>query len=609
MSSSALPIAVLAEVGRGLAESLEYEATLTAIATLALPHLGSWCAVDVLEEDGVMRRVAVIHPEADKQQLARELETGWPPQRDDPVGVPAVMLTRQTLVVPHVDEAFLARVAGTPAALRALQELGIGSVITVPLIARTVVLGAITFVSSSRGHQYDSDDVALAEHLAALAALALDNARLHRAAVGQAGVEATNRAKEDFLAVMSHEIRTPINAILGYTEMLELGIGGPVSTQQREFLARVRQSSTHLVGLVTDVLDMAKADAGELRVLHEPQLSMAAVAAAIALVFPAAQEKGVRMVSTSADDADVSYVGDAQRVRQVLLNLLANAVRFTPRGGTVTVSIGREQRVEFTALLAAGGPWSYIRVADTGHGISPDHQATVFEPFVQVVGGLTRTSGGTGLGLTISRRLARLMGGDVTLVSVPGHGATFTLWLPAGSDPIDGAGLPVERAVTEAGFRAYGLAEIGTHVRRRVEDVLESVATRLRADPAFPEASAMRRTELEDHQLAFLTDVVQSLIVIDETGGTQSELFRAGSKIQLVVSDLHGRMRHRQGWSLAQLDRESAIVLEEIESLIHRHVPKSVGDVTTALSVIRHLIEQARMASMLAYRRAEQGIE
>jgi signal transduction histidine kinase len=615
-------LALLSGVRRVFAESQEYEATLSAIAHLVLPYLGSWCAVDVCEDDGTMRRVAVIHPDPSKLPLVRALEKGWPPEVDDMVGVPAVMRTRRTVSIPEVTDDLIRRMARTPENLRALLALGIGSVITVPLMAKDHVLGAITFVSDAKGHRYDASDVALAEDLAGIAALALDNARFYRGAIGRAKEDSAHQVRTEVLTTMSHEIRTPLNAIVGYAELLELGLAGPLTQKQRDYVSRLRLSGTHLVALVNDVLDLAKADVGKLLMVGEHASTTSAIATAIATTQQSADAANVRIVDASSgtDGGEgVSYVGDERRVQQILINLIANAIKFTPPGGEVTVSHGAVEESPVGTHLVGLGPWTFVRLTDTGAGVSPEQHAAIFEPFVQGEGGFARSKGGTGLGLTISRRLARLMGGDLILeTNSPDStsGATFTLWLPRmsemtsrrKSDLPEMADARIARALeTAAEYRVYGLAEIGRHLRGHVEEVLKRVAMRLRTDPAFPSADALSPSEVEDHQLAFLADVVQSLIVIDETGGIDSALYRAGSEIQLVVSSLHGRTRHRQGWALEHLDRESTIMHEELEGLIHRHVPEGMGDVTAALAVIAHLIEHARIESARAYRRTSQA--
>jgi signal transduction histidine kinase len=615
-------LALLSGVRHVFAESQEYESTLSAIAHLVLPYLGSWCAVDVCEDDGTMRRVAVIHPDPSKLPLVRALERGWPPEVDDVVGAPAVMRTRRTVSIPEVTDELMRRMARTPENLEALLALGIGSVITVPLMAKNYVLGAITFVSDALGHRYDASDVALAEDLAGIAALALDNARFYRAAIGRAKEDSANQVRTEVLTTMSHEIRTPLNAIVGYAELLELGLAGPLTQKQRDYVSRLRLSGAHLVGLVNDVLDLAKADAGRLLMAGERASTVSAIETAIATTQQAADSAHVRIVDASLgaeNNGGVSYVGDERRVGQILINLVANAIKFTPPGGQVTVSCGAVDESPAGTHLMGAGPWAFLRVGDSGTGVPFDQHSAIFEPFVQGEGGFARSKGGTGLGLTISRRLARLMGGDLILETNSSDatpGAVFTLWLPRTSETASRrkSDLPeladarIARALeTTADYRVYGLAEIGRHLRGHVEEVLRRVALRLRTDPAFPSSDALSPSEVEDHQLAFLADVVQSLIVIDETGGIDSALYRAGSEIQLVVSSLHGKTRHHQGWTLQHLDRESTIMHEELEGLIHRHVPDGVGDVTAALAVIAHLIEHARLESARAYRRASQS--
>ena len=243
--------------------------------------------------------------------------------------------------------------------------------------------------------------------------------------------EAANRAKSDFLANMSHEFRTPMNAIIGYSGLLEAEIMGPLTEDQQKQLERIRASSAHLLGLVEDVLDLAKIEAGRITIDQERASASQSIEAALQLIEPQAREKGLHVESRCDLNREMHFTGDSDRVRQILANLLSNAVKFTDTGGRITVTCDVRADPDPDATLSGENDWLRIMVEDTGIGMD-EHQVTaVFEPFVQAETGRTRTKGGTGLGLTISRHLARLMDGDLTVRSKPGRGSCFTLWLPA----------------------------------------------------------------------------------------------------------------------------------------------------------------------------------
>jgi PAS domain S-box-containing protein len=235
--------------------------------------------------------------------------------------------------------------------------------------------------------------------------------------------EAANKAKAEFLAAMSHELRTPLNAIAGYTELLELEVHGPLSDLQREDLRRIRHASGHLLGLISDILDFARIEAQRTELkLRDVELDPV-LSEAFAMIEPQARSKGVTATYRGTPSGCTARA-DAERVRQIVLNLLSNAVKFTRAGGHVALGCD----------VVTGGPMQ-ITVCDTGRGIQPDKLEAIFEPFVQVGRALTPGEhAGVGLGLAISRELARRMSGDLTVVSVHGEGSTFTLTLPAGGD-------------------------------------------------------------------------------------------------------------------------------------------------------------------------------
>jgi PAS domain S-box-containing protein len=227
-----------------------------------------------------------------------------------------------------------------------------------------------------------------------------------------------NRSKSDFLAAMSHELRTPLNAIGGYAQLLELGVRGPVTDEQKTDLRRIQRSKAHLDGLVSGVLDFAKGGAGhmELRIVTLDVGTM--ITSVLDMVLPQVNEKGLTLAPITVPER-LTVQGDVDKTRQILLNLLANALKFTHRGGTVRVEVeARPGEV-------------LMHVSDTGIGIAPELQERIFEPFVQAKTALHVAGIGVGLGLAISRQLARAMHGDVSVSSVPGEGSTFTLTLPS----------------------------------------------------------------------------------------------------------------------------------------------------------------------------------
>lgn len=406
---------LLAEASRVLSSSLDYETTLASVAGLVVPTLGDWCAIDVLEADGTVRRLAVQHTDPNRVSQAEELRRRFPPDVEAPMGMMRVLRTGKSELYPDIAQ-LLGATARDDEHRRLLRGFGLRSAIVVPLVARSTTMGAITLASAESGRRYDESDLRIAEDLAGRVAMALENARLYREAqAALASAEDANRVKAEFLANMSHELRTPLNAIAGYTQLLDEGITGPVNDRQREYLRRIRRSQEHLLGLINNILGYAKLEAGhvEFDVTEMPLDS--ALREVQDLVAPLVESKGLRYESRGCR-GDVVVRADRDKVRQILLNLVSNAVKFTPAAGQLAIECG------------SAGSHAAIAVHDTGIGVPLDKLEAIFDPFVQVGKGTNRE--GTGLGLAISRELARRMDGDLTATSVPGEGSVFTLTLP-----------------------------------------------------------------------------------------------------------------------------------------------------------------------------------
>jgi signal transduction histidine kinase len=441
--------AFLAETSRCLADSLDFQSTLETAASLALPHFGTWCMVDVIEPDGTIRRVAVIHPDATKQAVAREYYAAHPTRRDDPIGAPRVIRTLESEFVVVASGDTVGEVADEEHR-DLLRELGARSFLMVPMRARGRTLGAVTFVSDAQ-RSYDDADLLLAEDLGRRCAMAIDNARLYREAhdarvsaedasaraetaredaayaaqraealgvVAEAAreeAETANRSKASFLTTMSHEFRTPLGIVLGYVDLLIDEIAGPVNDAQRKQLQRIGTASRHLLRLIEEILTISQVNAGRGEVRVEDVDLSALLQDAAALLGPMAESKGLALPLVLPDEPIV-FPTDPGKFRQIVFNLAANAVKFTSTG-EVRISLSEDDQ------------GVVLRVSDTGVGISPEDAERLFESFWQARKPAARHAHGTGLGLAITRQLARLLGGDVRVESTPGKGSTFTVRL------------------------------------------------------------------------------------------------------------------------------------------------------------------------------------
>ena len=413
---------VLAESGAVLAESLDIGATLGALARLVVPRVADWCFVELVTENGRIEPAAIHHGDPERVAWAEKLLARYPIDPAAPYGTARVVRSGAPELVPEIPEDLFEAVAVDEEHLAALRGTGFRSHLSLPLTVRGRTIGALSLVQAESARRFGPEDLAFGEDLARRAAVAIDNARLF-AAERQARetAETANRGKSEFLSVMSHELRTPLNAIGGYTELIDMGVHGPVTAAQRQALERIQRSTKHLLGLINDVLNFARSESAAPQYFPEHAPVGEMIAAAEALVLPQLVAKGLVHAPGECDPALTVYA-DPAKVQQILLNLLSNAIKFTPAGGRIRVA------------CAAGPDAVTISVSDTGIGISEEGLRRVFEPFFQVDARLTRTEGGVGLGLAISRDLARSMGGDLAAESTEGVGSTFRLRLPRHAD-------------------------------------------------------------------------------------------------------------------------------------------------------------------------------
>lgn len=403
----------LAHAGAALARTLEYDAALTAIAEVPVPTLADACMLDVVEAGGIIRRVAGPGRLGDRRSRAlRTLAERHPLTWDSPSEVIDVLRRGQPTIVEHADAAWLEAHEETEAAAALWREVGPRSLLIVPLRVGERPVGALKLIAIDPARRFTLDSMDLALRLATHAALALENARLYRAA------QQATRAREQMLGVVSHDLRNPLSAITMCARVLR--DAPPANESERlALLATIGDSAEWMNRLIQDLLDVASIEAGGLSLVREPERPRSLVLAALQMFEVEAADRSIEL------RADVAHglpkvLADEGRVVQLLGNLVRNALKFTPDSGTITVGAeSRDGEIVFS-------------IRDQGPGIPPENQTRIFEHYWRATEGSRHR--GAGLGLSISRGIAEAHGGRLWVESTIGHGATFFFSLPVGQD-------------------------------------------------------------------------------------------------------------------------------------------------------------------------------
>lgn len=395
----------LAETGRVLAESLDYERTLRTAARLAVPEIADWCIIDLLRADGTLARVATEHRDAQRQQLIAALREN-PPKHGAVSGAPNVVITAATEYVPRMSDALLKQRESDPTRRSILKRLELNSSICAPLVARQRILGAITLCTAVGRHLLPND-VQMAEALAERAAFAIDNARLYDEA------QRAVAAREAILAIVTHDLRAPLSAVLAGASLLtSADAANPDGERIRRRGETIQRSAQHMLRLVNDLTDLAQIDAGRLAIqktLEDPAVVVREVIDALDPVVT--RRGGTLQAQVGSHLPGVSL--DRDRVRQVLANLVGNASKV----GASAITVGAELRDNTHTF------W----VADNGPGVRQDDLPLMFDRYWRARG---TQYNGSGLGLPISDGIVKAHGGRMWIESAEGVGSTFFFSIP-----------------------------------------------------------------------------------------------------------------------------------------------------------------------------------
>jgi signal transduction histidine kinase/CheY-like chemotaxis protein len=400
----------LADASSVLAELEDVPSTLHKIARLSVPRFADWCAVDMLGEDGSLRRLAVAHVDPAKVQLAREMQRRYPPEPDAPQGVWNVLRSGRPEIISEITDAMLVERIKDPERLSAARQLGVKSYMAVPLRVKEETLGVITFATAESGRRYGPSDLAVAEDLARRAGVAIDNARLY------AELRKADRQKDEFLAMLAHELRNPLGPIRNALHVMKQPHATPAVIEQVRDMAE--RQAQHMSHLLDDLLDVSRISRGRIDLRKEIAELAPIIHRTVEAARPLIEERRHEL-TVGLPAAPLWMEVDPHRLAQVLTNLLNNAAKYTDPGGRIELCAEQE------------GAEIVLRVRDTGIGIAPQMLPRIFDLFVQAERRLDRSQAGVGIGLTLVKRLVEMHGGRVEVASPGvGRGSEFIVRLP-----------------------------------------------------------------------------------------------------------------------------------------------------------------------------------
>jgi PAS domain S-box-containing protein len=404
-------LSFLAKASKALAGSLDYHRTLRTVAKLAVSHIADWCSVEMLMPEGGVELLAVAHIDPKRVRWAIKLRQDNPVDMDAPTGLPNVLRTGRSEFYPQITEEMIVAAAKDEKMLQLIRDVGISSVMIVPLLNHGRAIGAITFVSAESGRHFVAADLSMAEELASRAALAIENSRLY--AESQKAVA----LRDDFIYVASHELRTPVTSLKLYTEVLQRQAERGNLDQIGKNLSKMNAQIDKLSVLIGDLLDVSRIEAGKLD-LRDDEVDLSAL---VAEIVDAIQPTAPRHRIEVEGGITRTVRGDRDRLGQVLTNLLTNATKYSPLADRVIIRLGED------------GDRAFVEFQDFGIGIDSEHLERIFERFYRVNGSDDASFPGLGIGLYITSQIVRRHGGTISVSSRAGEGSVFHVELPFNS--------------------------------------------------------------------------------------------------------------------------------------------------------------------------------